>query len=148
MRTILWIGLGILVVVALVVTGLTAGWAVWGRQLWAAAPSYALGGGTTPQDCDWGYGRGPAMMRGGATPSGTARGLPCVNDAGPQSEISDPLTIAEAHEAVKRYLAYAGPGSYPNLRQARGLALILQTPRGLFNPSPAPLEKSSAAETG
>lgn len=42
MRIGLWIGLGIVVVIALVVIGLAAGWALWGRQLWAAGPFAAL----------------------------------------------------------------------------------------------------------
>ncbi|MFO7741551.1 MAG: hypothetical protein R6X31_04465 [Anaerolineae bacterium] len=108
MRTTLWIGLGIFVVVALVVAGLTAGWALWGRQLWAAAPSYALGTGSATQDCEWESGRGPAMMPGRATPWGTPRGPACVDDAGRQLEPPGLLTIDEAHEDVKRYLASVG----------------------------------------
>ena len=52
MNTALRIGLVIVVVVALVLIGLAAGWALWGRQLWAAGPFAAPGMGTsTPEDC-------------------------------------------------------------------------------------------------
>lgn len=112
MRTAFWIGLGVFVVVALVVAGLTAGWALWGRQLWAAAPSYALDSATSAQDCGWGYGGGRGsvpggMMRGSATPRGPVQEPPCIEDGQP-SDVSDDLTISEAHEAVERYLASQG----------------------------------------
>ena len=35
MKTVMWVGLGIALTVALVLVGLAVGWAVWGRQLWA-----------------------------------------------------------------------------------------------------------------
>jgi hypothetical protein len=113
MKSVIWIGLGIFVVIALVVAGLAAGWALWGRQLWATAPSYAMGSGTSPQDCDWGYGsgRGPApggMMPGGATPRGSVQGLPCIEEERQPSESSSDLTIEDAHEAVERYLSSRG----------------------------------------
>jgi hypothetical protein len=107
MRMVLWIGLGILVVVALVVAGLAAGWALWGRQLWAAAPSYALDSETSAQDCGWGYGSGRGMMSGGVIPRESAQDPPCTEDGQP-SDISGDLTIEEAHEAVERYLASQG----------------------------------------
>jgi len=111
-KTVIWIGLGIFVVIALVVAGLAAGWALWGRQLWAAAPSYAMDGETSLQDCGWGYdsGRGlppRGMMPGGPAPGGSARGLPCIEEGQPSATSSD-LTIEEAHEAVERYLASQG----------------------------------------
>jgi hypothetical protein len=112
MRTVFWIGLGVFVVVALVVAGLAAGWALWGRQLWAAAPSYALDGGTSAQDCGWAYGEGRGlvpggMMRGGAPPRGSTQGTPCIEE-GQSSDVSGDLTIDEAYEAVERYLASQG----------------------------------------
>jgi len=93
MRTGLWIGLGIAVVIALVFVGLTTAWALWGRQLWAvgplAAPETVVGMGL-PEGCGGrGYG-----VRGGQT-----------------TILSSTLTIEEAHEAVERYVAALG---YPN----------------------------------
>jgi len=109
MKTAIWIGLGIVVVMALVVAGLAAGWALWGRQLWSAAPSYRLGSGPSPQDCSETYGRGRGapprgMGTGDPAPRGPARGLPCIED-GQSSEAFGGLTIKEAHQAVERYLA-------------------------------------------
>ena len=46
MKTVLRIGLGIVLGVALVLIGLSAGWALWGRRLWAG----------------WGLGSGPGVM--------------------------------------------------------------------------------------
>jgi hypothetical protein len=111
-RNIIWIGLGIFVVIALVVAGLAAGWALWGRQLWAAAPSYAMDGETSLQDCGRGYdsGRGllpRGMMPGAPAQRGSARGLPCI-EAGQPSETSGNLTIQKAGEGVERYLASQG----------------------------------------
>lgn len=111
-RHIVWIGLGILVVIALVVAGLAAGWALWGRQLWAAAPSYAMANEASPQDCDWGYDRNRdtlrwGMMPGRRAPRGPVQGLSCIEEGQP-SEASSNLTIEEAREAVERYLASQG----------------------------------------
>lgn len=87
MRTVLLIGLGIVVVMALAVVGLAAGWALWGRQIWTAAPAYAPDGGVLRQERGSGYGRGPGMMPGVAPswgngtfrverdPAGLGRGL-------------------------------------------------------------------------
>jgi hypothetical protein len=119
MRTGLWIGLGILVVVALVLAGLAAGWALWGQRLWAVGPpAYATGQnrGFTDDYCgDWGYGGGRRMMRGGsALPEECAAwGDEAPGDRDPVSPID--LTIEEAHEAVEEYLAAQG---YPDLEVA------------------------------
>jgi hypothetical protein len=113
MKTALWIGLGIVVVIALVVFGLAVGWAMWGRHLWAAGPFAAPGmaGGTVGlSDCGVsGYGMRPGMMgRGG--PSGE----PCAG-WGYRADSSDILTIEQAHEAVEQYVATLG---YPDLEVA------------------------------
>jgi hypothetical protein len=113
MKNLLWIGLGIMVVIALVVAGLAAGWALWGRKLWAAGPSATPGiamGGRLPQGCGgWGYGMGRGMMDRGAAPAGPCPGLgygvgPGVPEGGTDGS-SGALTIDEAHEAVERYIA-------------------------------------------
>jgi hypothetical protein len=110
-RNIVWIGLGIFVVVALVVAGLAAGWALWGRQLWAA-PSYAMDSDASPQDCDRGYDRNRdplpwGIMPGRRSPRGPVQGLPCIEEGQP-AETSGSLTIEEAREAVERHLASQG----------------------------------------
>ena len=97
MNTVLRIGLGIVVVVALVLAGLTVGWALWGRQLWAG----------------WGYGMGPGMMGGWDAPA-----APCAGSGGGCGEstgmtrsgtdLSDALTIEDAHEAVEQYVDALG----------------------------------------
>ena len=108
MRTAIWTVVGILVVIALVVAGLAAGWAVWGRQLWAAAPSDAIGGRTSPPDCGWGVDSGaPRPLPGRNAPRGSARGLPCIEE-GQSSTTSGDLTIEEARRAVEDYLASQG----------------------------------------
>jgi hypothetical protein len=107
MRTVLWIGLGIFAVVALVVAGLAAGWALWGRQLWAAAPSYVLDSETSAQDCSSTYSSGRGMMSGEVIPGKSAQDPPCTEE-GQRSDVSGDLTIDEAHEAVERYLVSQG----------------------------------------
>ena len=102
MSTVLRIGLAVVVVVALVLIGLTAGWAIWGSRLWTG----------------WGYGRGAGMMGRWNSPA-----APCTNSAwgcraGPETTSGgavDPLeilTIEAAHEAVERYVEALG---YPDL---------------------------------
>jgi hypothetical protein len=113
MKTALFIGLGIVLVIALVVFGLAVGWAMWGRHLWAAGPFAAPGmaaGAVDLSDCGArGYGMGPGMMgRGG--PSGE----PCAG-WGYGTDSSDNLTIEQAREAVERYVAILG---YPDLEVA------------------------------
>ena len=70
MKTILWIGLGIVIAVALVVVSLGIGWGLWGRSLWAtgpfAVPRVATGSGVLEDCSGWGGGMGPGMMGGGA----------------------------------------------------------------------------------
>jgi len=112
MKTAIWIGLGILVVVALVFAGLAAGWAVWGRRLWAAGPpGYATGRNLRLSDqyCGVrGYGRARGMM-------GRRTGMPeeCAawGDEAPgyqRSTFPTDLTIEDAHEAVEAYLEAQG----------------------------------------
>ena len=113
MKTILWIGLGIVTAVALVVAGLGVGWSLWGRSLWAAGsfavPRVATGTGVLEDCSGWGGGMGPGMMGGGA-----AQAAPCAGQ-GYGTGSSDALTIEEAHEAVERYTAALG---YSNLEVA------------------------------
>jgi hypothetical protein len=119
MKTALWIGLGILVVVGLVLAGLTAGWVLWGQRLWAAGPpAYATGASTGSRDdycSDWGYGGPGGMMgRGSVSPDE----CPTWEDEALEDEgslSSTDLTIEGAHEAVEAYLAAQG---YPNLEVA------------------------------
>jgi hypothetical protein len=89
------IGLGILVVVALVLAGLAVGWALWGRHLWTG----------------WGYGMGPGMMR-----EWDDQTAPCTASSGDRRCGDNPerydeappssgaLTIEEARKAVERYV--------------------------------------------
>jgi hypothetical protein len=101
MNTVLRIGLGIAVASALVVVGLAAGWALWGRQLWTG----------------WGYGMGPGMMGRWGAPAApsSGSGWGCGSGPGGTTSLSGTLTIEEAHEAVERYVAALG---YPDLEIA------------------------------
>ncbi|MGD2178510.1 MAG: hypothetical protein PVG71_11880, partial [Anaerolineae bacterium] len=113
MKTGLWIGLGILVVVGLVLAALAVGWALWGQRLWAAGlPAYAAerNGAFTDGYCGgWGYGRGDGMMgRGDMVPEE----CPAWGDEAPGEGAASTgeVTIEEAHEAVEEYLAGRGYG--------------------------------------
>jgi hypothetical protein len=102
MNAVLRIGLGIVIVVALVLVGLAAGWVLWGRGLWTG----------------WGYGMGPGMMSNWDSPAAPCTasnaGWRCEGEAGRYSQApasSGTLTIAEAREAVERYVDALGrPG--------------------------------------
>lgn len=137
MKTWLWIGLGFVVVFALVVSGLAVGWAVWGRQLWAAGP-FAMPG--TLAGCSgWGSAAGPGMMggrsvRGASCPAWGGQIGPDRSDSGVATPFGG-LTIEEAHEAVERYAAALG---YPNLEVAEVMefernfyAIVRETDTGI-----------------
>ena len=119
MKAVLWIGLGITVVVALVFAGLGIGWGLWGRSLWAAGP-FAMPGSSAGigrlENCGgwrgWQGGMGPGMMG-----EGTVLEVPCAEwgygtNSGVTGDPSDVLTIEDAHEAVEQYVASLG---YANL---------------------------------
>jgi hypothetical protein len=119
MKPVLWIGLGIVVSVALVVIGLAGGWALWGRHVWATGHHGAQWMETGAQeDCGgWGHGMGQGMMGGR-----TVLAAPCAeSDYGPgmaggwTAESSGTLTIEDAHKAVDQYVAGLG---YANLEIA------------------------------
>ncbi len=116
MKTVLWISLGIVVVVALAVVGLAAGWALWGRQLWAASSAYAMDRGP-------GYGEYPGLMPGmrWAWGDGSGGSTEWAQNPSkdPASEGSDGLTIEDAHETVERYLRSRG---YEDLEIAEAMA--------------------------
>ena len=105
MNAALRIGLGIVIVVALVLAGLTTGWALWGRRLWAG----------------WGLGPGHGMMGrwgGPAAPcAGSGWGCGGVPGSlyGRSPTSSETLTIEEAYEAVGQYVDALG---YPRLEIA------------------------------
>ena len=132
MKTILWIGLGIVTAVALVVAGLGVGWSLWGRSLWAAGPfavpRMATGTGVL-EDCrGWGGSMGPGMMGGGA-----ASAAPCAGQ-GYGTGSSDALTIEEAHEAVERYIAALGYSNRSAERSRRSLevAEVMEFERNFY----------------
>jgi hypothetical protein len=89
-RTTLWIGLGIVVAMAVVVAGLTAGWALWGTHLWASGPfdmpkvAASTGPGRAYDGWSWSQGDAPTHR----------------------------LTIEDAREAAERYAASL---DYPHL---------------------------------
>jgi hypothetical protein len=119
MKTVLWIGWGIVAAVVLVVVVLSVGWTLWGRPLWAAGPfampRMAAGAGT-PDDCGgWGYGMDPGMMGRGSAPAASCAGWdygmnPGLEDGGTTAP-SDALAIEEARQAVERYIAALGYSS-------------------------------------
>ena len=98
MNVVLRIGLGIAIVVALVLVGLAAGWALWGRGLWTG----------------WGYRMGPGMMGRwdeSAAPCTASAGWECADDPGRYDEApvsSSALTIEDARAAVARYIDSQG----------------------------------------
>ena len=103
MNAALRIGLGIVIVVALVLAGLAAGWALWGRGLWTG----------------WGYRMGPGMMGRwdeSTAPCTTSASWGCEDSSGRYGEApssSNTLTIEDAHDAVERYIesqGYSGLG--------------------------------------
>jgi hypothetical protein len=101
MKPVLWIGLGIVVSVAVVIIGLAGGWALWGRHVWATGHHNAQWMDPGAQeDCGgWGHGMGQGMMG-----RWTAPAAPCAESGyGPRT-----LTIEDAHEAVEQYLAELG----------------------------------------
>jgi len=118
MRSGIWIGLGIGLVIALVIGGLALGWAWMARRLWAVGPIAAPGmveGTTPPGGCDeWGYGMGPGMMGRGIPPIGPCIGWRYEGEPGATTP-SGGLTIEEAHAAAEQYIARLG---YPNLEVA------------------------------
>ena len=118
MRTVLRIGLGITVAAALVVVGLSIGWSLWGRSLWAAGP-FTMPGATAGvgqfESCSrwegWQQGNaGPGIMGRGAAPCTAAWGY--GTSVGATNTPSQALTIEEAREAVEEYLNSLG---YANL---------------------------------
>lgn len=102
MRTSIWVLLGVFVAGAMVVVGLTAGWALWGRDLWAVAPSYASEAGLSPRGCVWEQGADQ-------NPTGrwTMHGASCRSDPD-RSGKYNPLTINDAHAAIEQYLRSRG----------------------------------------
>ena len=116
MKTVLWIGLGLVVVMALVVAGLGAGWALWGRQLWAGGPA---AGPAYAQGCGPGRAGSPGRMPGWGEDGGAWReGPPIVGDDVPSGDGAG-LTIEEALEAVEQYLRSRG---YADLEVAEVMA--------------------------
>ena len=124
MKTGLWIGLGIVAVIALVFIALAVGWAVWGRPLWAAGtfavPAGCGGqtGGAPSGRTGRGYGVGPGMMGGGSGPAapggcgGSGSGMGPGMMGWSTAPLSGTLTIEQARDAVEQYVAGLG---YPNL---------------------------------
>ncbi len=102
MRTSIWISLGVVAVVAIVVVGLTAGWALWGRHVWTMAPSCASEVGALPESRSLEYGAHQGLKSRWAT-----QGLPCASETEP-SGASGRLTIDEAYQAVEQYLESLG----------------------------------------
>jgi len=114
MKTVLWIGLGIVTAVALVVVGLGVGWGLWGRSLWAAGP-FAV----------------PRM----ATGTGVLEDASCTGRGyGTGSSGALTIDIEEAHEAVERYIAALGYSnrSAERSRQSLEVAEVMEFERNFY----------------
>lgn len=127
MKTGLWIGIGIGVVIALVIGGLALGGALVARQLWS--PTMAAGPYFRPASL---CGEGPAELA--AEPV-----MPCEGWEPPEEAEGAPsdgaLSIDEAREAVEQYIARLG---YPNLEVAEVMefehnfyAIVRETDTGI-----------------
>jgi hypothetical protein len=119
MKTALRIGLGIAVAAVLVIVGLSIGWSLWGRSLWAAGPFTMPGTGIGTgrlEGCGgwggWRGGMGPGMMGRGTAPEAPCAEWGYGTDSGVIDAPSGTLTIEDAHKAVEQYVASLG---YPNL---------------------------------
>lgn len=114
MKTRAWIGAGIVatVIVVLVVVVLAAGWALWGRHLWAdGRPAYALRETGTAGDgfrSGWRFRRGGGMMGPGPT-APRANGPWHAEGSGDRSrDLAGEFTLEEARRAVEAYLQARG----------------------------------------
>ena len=120
MKTVLWIGSGLVVVMALVVAGLGAGWALWGRQLWAGGPAAGpVAGPAYAQGCGWGRSGSRSGMPWWGGESGARPESPPIGEDEVPSEEDAELSIEEAHEAVEQYLRSRG---YADLEVAEVMA--------------------------
>ena len=122
MKTALRIGLGIAVAATLVIVGLSIGWSLWGRSLWAAGPFTMPGtsaGAEQLGGCGrwggWQGGMGPGMMSRGTAPEAPCAEWDYGTSTGATDAPSSTLTIQDAHEAVEQYVASLG---YANLEVA------------------------------
>jgi hypothetical protein len=99
--------LGIVAAVALVVIGMSAGWLLWGRQVWAGGMMGRAASRWNEDDCQaWGMmGRGRGMMeRGPGMMGGGSWAGNCGMDQAYASPGAAPIGIDDAHESIERYI--------------------------------------------
>lgn len=108
MKTALWMGVGVAVVVGLVVLGLGVGWALWGQHLWAAEPATfaPMGTGAMRNDrcSSWGYDEDQGHSDRGLVGPESCPPWEDTSAEGADAGSSGNLSIEEAHEAVEAYL--------------------------------------------
>lgn len=102
MRTSVWILLGVVAASTVVVIGLIAGWALWGRALWVADPFCGSDAASFPRSSLWerGTDQNPTAPR-------SVQGVSCTS-VPDRSDKYDPVTIDGAHEAIEQYLTSRG----------------------------------------
>ena len=98
--------LGIVTAAALVVMGMSAGWLLWGRQVWGAGMMGFPSAGWNEGDCQGGgmMGRGRGMMGRGPGMRGGGWAGDCVMDQAYAAPGAAPIDIEDAHEAIERYI--------------------------------------------
>ncbi len=93
MKTLVWIGIAVMIVAGLVVGGLTAGWALLGHGIWNVTPAYAVGQATRDSNIE----------------AGLSQQRWC-HWQGRADDRAEPVSIEQALEAVERYLEARGWG--------------------------------------
>ena len=93
MKTLVWIGIAVMIVAGLVVGGLTAGWALLGHRVWDVTPAYAVG------HVMWDSNSGAEISEQG-----------WCHWQGRADDRSERVSIEQALEAVERYLEARGRG--------------------------------------
>jgi len=125
LKIALMIGLGIVLVIALVIAGLGTGWLLWGRRLWTPGIALNLGGAWNAGSCAgeistagrgpmaWQRGLGMMWGRQGGSMMPWNRGWSSPEDCAMSGSFAAPATVGaididQAAEAIKAYVEYLG----------------------------------------